>query len=126
MLAILCAYLSMVYAPLAAALVEMFPARARYTALSFPYHVGNGIFGGFYSAVAFAMVTKTGDIYFGLWYPVVFAAVSVVAISMTSRAPSSISMRSAITRPPMYSGCWSMNRRSLGSGRGATRSPLTR
>jgi len=78
LLVILCAYLAMVYAPLAAALVEMFPARVRYTALSFPYHVGNGIFGGFFPAAAFAMVTFTGDIYFGLWYPVIFAALSVV------------------------------------------------
>ncbi len=78
MLVILCAYFSMVYAPLAAALVEMFPVRVRYTALSFPYHLGNGIFGGFFPAVAFAMVTATGDIYFGLWYPVVFAGLSVV------------------------------------------------
>jgi len=78
LLVILCAYLSMVYAPLAAALVEMFPARVRYTALSFPYHVGNGIFGGFFPATAFAMVTATGDIYFGLWYPVAFATLTFV------------------------------------------------
>ncbi|ARP83056.1 MFS transporter [Bordetella genomosp. 8] len=75
---IMCCFFAMVYAPLAAALVEMFPARVRYTALSFPYHVGNGIFGGFFPAAAFAMVTMTGDIYFGVWYPIVFAAVSVV------------------------------------------------
>ncbi|AGW90310.1 MFS transporter [Cupriavidus sp. DF5525] len=78
LLVVLCAYFAMVYAPLAAALVEMFPARVRYTALSFPYHVGNGIFGGFFPAMAFAMVTATGDIYFGLWYPVVFAALTFV------------------------------------------------
>lgn len=78
LLVILCVYFAMVYAPLAAALVEMFPARVRYTALSFPYHVGNGIFGGFFPAAAFAMVAFTGDIYFGLWYPVIFAALSVV------------------------------------------------
>jgi len=78
LLVILCVFFAMVYAPLAAALVEMFPARVRYTALSFPYHVGNGIFGGFFPAVAFAMVAFTGDIYFGLWYPVIFAALSVV------------------------------------------------
>ncbi|SAK85545.1 transmembrane transport protein [Caballeronia fortuita] len=78
LLIVLCTYFAMVYAPLAAALVEMFPARVRYTALSFPYHVGNGIFGGFFPAVAFAMVTMTGDIYFGIWYPVFFAAVTFV------------------------------------------------
>lgn len=77
-LVLLCVYFAMVYAPLAAALVEMFPAKVRYTALSFPYHVGNGIFGGFFPAAAFAMVAFTGDIYFGLWYPVIFSALSVV------------------------------------------------
>ncbi|SAL77700.1 hypothetical protein [Caballeronia zhejiangensis] len=76
MLLILCTYFAMVYSPLAAALVSMFPVRVRYTALSFPYHLGNGIFGGFFAAVAFAMVTATGDIYFGIWYPVVFAALT--------------------------------------------------
>ncbi|WP_206127249.1 MFS transporter [Burkholderia sp. Ac-20379] len=78
MLSILCAYFAMVYAPVAAALVEMFPARVRYTAMSFPYHLGNGIIGGFFPAVAFAMVTTTGDIYFGIWYPVFFAALTFV------------------------------------------------
>jgi len=78
LLVVLCIYFAMVYAPLAAALVEMFPARVRYTALSFPYHVGNGIFGGFFPATAFAMVTATGNIYFGLWYPVAFAALTFV------------------------------------------------
>lgn len=57
------------YGPLAACLVELFPARVRYTALSFPYHVGTGWFGGFMPAIAFAAITATGDIYAGLWYP---------------------------------------------------------
>ncbi|WP_455885232.1 MFS transporter [Pseudomonas spelaei] len=78
LLFIMCCYFAMVYGPLAAALVEMFPAKVRYTALSFPYHVGNGIFGGFFPAVAFAMVTLSGDIYFGIWYPVVFAMITFV------------------------------------------------
>lgn len=78
LLFIMCCYFAMVYGPLAAALVEMFPAKVRYTALSFPYHVGNGIFGGFFPAVAFAMVTLSGDIYFGIWYPVTFALITFV------------------------------------------------
>lgn len=71
-------YLAMVFAPLAAILVEMFPAKIRFTALSFPYHLGNGIFGGFFPTIAFAIVTQTGDMYAGLWYPVAFALVTVV------------------------------------------------
>jgi MFS family permease len=71
-------YVTMVYGPIAAALVEMFPARIRYTSMSLPYHVGNGWFGGFLPTTAFAMVAASGNIYFGLWYPVAVAAVSVV------------------------------------------------
>ena len=63
----------MVYGPIAAALVELFPTRIRYTSMSLPYHIGNGWFGGLLPAIAFAMVAQTGDIYFGLWYPIVFA-----------------------------------------------------
>jgi MFS family permease len=66
------------YGPQAAALVEMFPPRVRYTALSLPYHIGTGWVGGFLPATAFAIVAATGDIYAGLWYPFVFTAISVV------------------------------------------------
>ncbi|WP_262692726.1 MFS transporter [Kordiimonas aestuarii] len=66
------------YAPLAAMLVELFPARIRYTAMSLPYHIGNGWFGGFLPSAAFAMVAATGDIYFGLWYPVIIAGMTFV------------------------------------------------
>ncbi len=69
---------TMVYGPIAAALVEMFPANIRYTSMSLPYHVGNGWFGGFLPTTAFAMVAATGNIYFGLWYPVVVAAATAV------------------------------------------------
>jgi hypothetical protein len=69
-------YVTMVYGPIAAALVEMFPARIRYTSMSLPYHIGNGWFGGFLPTTAFAMVAATGNIYYGLWYPVVVAAVT--------------------------------------------------
>jgi MFS family permease len=71
-------YVTMVYGPIAAALVEMFPARIRYTSMSLPYHIGNGWFGGFLPTTAFAMVAATGNIYFGLWYPVTVAAVTFV------------------------------------------------
>jgi len=71
-------YVTMVYGPIAAALVEMFPARIRYTSMSLPYHVGNGWFGGFLPTTAFAMVAATGNIYYGLWYPVVVAAATFV------------------------------------------------
>ncbi len=72
-LTILVLYVTAVYGPIAAALVEFFPTRIRYTAMSLPYHIGNGWFGGFLPPTAFAMVAATGDIYFGLWYPVVIA-----------------------------------------------------
>jgi hypothetical protein len=72
-LTILVLYVTMVYGPIAAALVEFFPTRIRYTAMSLPYHIGNGWFGGFLPPTAFAMVAATGDIYYGLWYPVVVA-----------------------------------------------------
>jgi MFS family permease len=71
-------FVTMVYAPLAALLVELFPARIRYSAMSLPYHIGNGWFGGFLPTTAFAMVAATGDIYYGLWYPIVVAAITLV------------------------------------------------
>jgi MFS family permease len=77
-LAILVIYVAMVYGPIAAALVEMFPTRIRYTAMSLPYHIGNGWFGGFLPATAFAIVAAKGDIYSGLWYPVVVALITFV------------------------------------------------
>jgi MFS family permease len=72
-LTVLVLYVTMVYGPIAAALVEFFPTRIRYTAMSLPYHIGNGWFGGFLPPTAFAMVAATGDIYYGLWYPIVVA-----------------------------------------------------
>jgi MFS family permease len=77
-LTILVLYVTMVYGPIAALLVELFPARIRYTSMSLPYHIGNGWFGGFLPTTAFAMVAATGDIYYGLWYPVAVAAITVV------------------------------------------------
>ena len=69
---------TMVYGPIAAMLVELFPSRIRYTSMSLPYHIANGWFGGFLPTTAFAMVAARGDIYFGLWYPVTIAALTVV------------------------------------------------
>jgi MFS family permease len=77
-LTILVIYVTMVYGPIAAALVELFPTRIRYSGLSLPYHIGNGWFGGLLPATAFAMVAQTGDIYFGLWYPIVVALMTFV------------------------------------------------
>jgi MFS family permease len=71
-------YVAGVNGPIGAALVEFFPTRIRYSAMSFPYHIGNGWFGGLLPATAFAMTASTGDIYFGLWYPVGFAALTAI------------------------------------------------
>jgi MFS family permease len=78
LLTILVIYVTMVYAPIAAWLVELFPTRIRYSGLSLPYHIGNGWFGGFLPATVFAIVAATGNIYSGLWYPIVVAAMSFV------------------------------------------------
>jgi MFS family permease len=75
---VLVLYVTMVYGPIAALLVELFPARIRYSAMSLPYHIGNGWFGGFLPTTAFAMVAATGNIYYGLWYPIVVAGATVV------------------------------------------------
>ena len=75
---ILVLYVTMVYGPIAAMLVELFPARIRYSAMSLPYHIGNGWFGGFLPTTAFAMVAATGDIYYGLWYPIAIAGATLV------------------------------------------------
>ncbi|MBC8035842.1 MAG: MHS family MFS transporter [Rhizobiales bacterium] len=78
LLTILVIYVTMVYGPIAAMLVELFPTRIRYTSMSLPYHIGNGWFGGFLPTTAFAIVAATGDIYSGLWYPIVVAAMTLV------------------------------------------------
>ena len=71
-------FVTMVYGPIAAMLVELFPTRIRYTSMSLPYHIGNGWFGGLMPTIAFAMVAQNGNIYHGLWYPVVVAALTLV------------------------------------------------
>jgi len=75
---ILVLYVTMVYGPIAAMLVEMFPTRIRYTSMSLPYHIGNGWFGGLLPTISFALVAAKGDIYYGLWYPIVIALATVV------------------------------------------------
>jgi hypothetical protein len=69
---------TMVYGPVAAALVELFPTRIRYTSMSLAYHIGNGWFGGLLPATVFAMNAQTGSLYFGLWYPIVIASATVI------------------------------------------------
>ena len=75
---VLVIYVTMVYGPIAAILVEMFPTRIRYTGMSLPYHIGNGWFGGLLPATVFAMSAAKGDIYYGLWYPIAIAAMSLI------------------------------------------------
>jgi MFS family permease len=75
---VLVLYVTMVYGPIAAMLVEMFPTRIRYTSMSLPYHIGNGWFGGMLPSITFAMVAQNGNIYHGLWYPIVIAVMSLV------------------------------------------------
>jgi MFS family permease len=75
---VLVVYVTMVYGPIAALLVELFPTRIRYTGMSLPYHIGNGWFGGLLPATAFAMSAAAGNIYYGLWYPIVFATITLV------------------------------------------------
>jgi MFS family permease len=77
-LTVLVIYVTMVYGPIAAMLVEMFPTRIRYTGMSLPYHIGNGWFGGMLPALVFALSAAKGDIYYGLWYPIIIAGVTFV------------------------------------------------
>jgi MFS family permease len=78
LLTLLMVFIGMVYGPIAAMLVELFPARIRYTSMSLPYHIGNGWFGGFLPSVSFALVATSGDVYYGLWYPVIIAGGSLI------------------------------------------------
>ncbi|MFN3377174.1 MAG: MFS transporter, partial [Burkholderiaceae bacterium] len=77
-LSVLVIYVTMVYGPIAAMLVELFPTRIRYTSMSLPYHIGNGWFGGLMPTIAFAMVAQNGNMYYGLWYPIVIASMTFV------------------------------------------------
>ena len=77
-LVIMVMYVTMVYGPIAAFLVEMFPTKIRYTSMSLPYHIGNGWFGGVLPLVATAVVAYTGDIYYGLWYPIIVSVTTCI------------------------------------------------
>ena len=92
-LTILVIYVTMVYGPIAAWLVELFPTRIRYTSMSLPYHIGNGWFGGFLPTIAFALVAATGNIYYGLWYPIVIAVMTFVIGSLFLRETKDVDIR---------------------------------
>jgi ATP/ADP translocase len=83
-------FVTMVYGPIAAYLVEAFPARIRYTALSLPYHIGNGVFGGLLPLVGLYVVARTGNIYAGLYYPIIVASVTFVVGSILLRETRSV------------------------------------
>jgi MFS family permease len=91
---ILVIYVTMVYGPIAAMLVEMFPTRIRYTSMSLPYHIGNGWFGGFLPPIAFAIVAKTGNIYSGLWYPVIIAVLTLIIGTLFVKETKNVDIRS--------------------------------
>jgi hypothetical protein len=93
LLFILVIYVTLVYGPIAAMLVEMFPTRIRYTSVSVPYHFGNGWFGGFLPAIAFAIVAATGNIYNGLWYPIAIAAMTLVIGVLFLRETKDVDIR---------------------------------
>ena len=93
-LVIMVIYVTMVYGPIAAFLVELFPTKIRYTSMSLPYHIGNGWFGGMLPLLATAMVAATGNIYAGLWYPIVVAVMTLVVGASSCATP-----RTSISRP---------------------------
>ncbi|MDB4893719.1 MAG: ral substrate transporter [Gemmatimonadetes bacterium] len=95
LLTILVIYVTMVYAPIAAMLVEMFPTRIRYTSMSLPYHIGNGWFGGFLPTTTFAIVAATGNIYSGLWYPVIIAVITLVIGTLFVKETKDVNIETA-------------------------------
>ena len=86
-------YVTMVYGPIAAFLVELFPTSIRYTSMSLPYHIGNGWFGGMLPLLATAIVAKAGDIYAGLWYPIIVSLMTVVIGALFIREPKHVKIR---------------------------------
>ncbi len=93
LLSILVILVTMVYGPIAAWLVELFPTRIRYSSMSLPYHIGNGWFGGFVPTIAFALVSLKGDIYYGLWYPIIVALMTLVIGTLFLRETRGASLR---------------------------------
>jgi MFS family permease len=94
LLTLLMIYVTMVYGPIAAFLVELFPTRIRYSSMSLPYHIGNGWFGGFLPFLAAALVVVTGNIYYGLWYPIAIAAMTGIVGLLTLRETKDVDLRS--------------------------------
>jgi MFS family permease len=94
LLVVLMLYVTMVYGPIAAYLVELFPARIRYSSMSLPYHIGNGWFGGFLPFLAASLVVLTGNIYYGLWYPIAIAAMSGIVGLAALRETRDVDIRS--------------------------------
>jgi len=92
-LVIMVIYVTMVYGPIAAFLVELFPTRIRYTSMSLPYHIGNGWFGGMLPLLATAMVAANGDIYFGLWYPIIVAVMTLIIGAVFLRETKDVDIR---------------------------------
>lgn len=107
-------YVTMVYGPLAAYLVELFPTRIRYTSMSLPYHIGNGWFGGFLPLIASSIVVATGNIYAGLWFPIAVAIVSVLVSSFccpnvtTANSPTTQRSDKATNKTPLPQACVSV------------------
>ena len=93
LLIVLVLYVTMVYGPIAAMLVELFPTRIRYTSMSLPYHIGNGWFGGFLPATSLAIVAATGNIYDGLWYPIIIAGITLVVGTLFLRDTRHVDIR---------------------------------
>ena len=112
-LVILVLFVTMVYGPIAAMLVELFPTRIRYTSMSLPYHIGNGWFGGMLPSITFAMVAQNGNIYYGLWYPIGVAAMSFVIgmlfVSETRTWTSTPATERRVTHKPVSA--WLTGRR---------------
>jgi MFS family permease len=94
LLVLLMIYVTMVYGPIAAFLVELFPTRIRYSSMSLPYHIGNGWFGGFLPFLAAALVVLTGNVYYGLWYPIAIAAMSGIVGLVAMRETKDVDLRS--------------------------------
>jgi hypothetical protein len=92
-LTLLVIYVTMVYGPIAAWLVELFPTRIRYTSMSLPYHIGNGWFGGFLPTISFALVAATGNLYYGLWYPIVIALMTFVIGTLFLRETKDVDIK---------------------------------
>ena len=97
LLSLLMVYVTMVYGPIAAFLVELFPTRIRYSSMSLPYHIGNGWFGGFLPFIAAALVVKSGNIYYGLWYPIVVAAMTAVVGGLFIKDRRDVDLRARLS-----------------------------